>query len=481
MESRMADTFFSLHVRGIEDPIYISEVVDKVMNPSFRFFDLDAAGPGVTRLDTVAVKVWVRRKEGGFVMLIEEEVGLGNLRFIGGLEGRVFPKNCVLFRLVDGVYAVDFDFDLKGSSKKGREKKDGGRAEVTSSYSALMRLTNLDESIQDALATREELAAQINAILSEREVDGAPQAREDVALASRYVASEKKLLKASIRRRAELKASIEARSKAIKMGNEVQAKVLEDINNAQDKLSQCRILLTNTTSEIHGQRRRICEELLAIFPIEPTSHPLLFTICGLPLPNSTFEDADEDTVSAALSYVARLVDMLQYYLSVPLTYPISPYGSRSLIQDLISILQDNQRTFPLYMKSTVRFRFDYGVFLLNKNIERLAESQGLKVMDIRQTLPNLKYLLYVCSAGSSELPARKAGGIRGLLMGRGVDVGIGSRRGSADSGVGGDAARRALESGSVEGKGVGESLLSVPFGGNHVKSLRTSGLRENVR
>lgn len=474
IESRMADTFFSLHVRGQDDePVYISEVVEKAMNPTFRFFDLSTAGPGVTRQDTVVIKVWVKRKE-EFVILLEEEINLESLQFIERLEGHPFPPNCVLFHLTDGIYTIDV-------SSKPPKPKDGPSL-PTSSYRALMRLSNLDESIQDALATREELAAQINAILKEQPVDDSPQAQEDVALATRYVASERKLLKASIRRRAELKASIEARSKAIKSGNEVQAKVLEDINNAQEKLARCRTLVTNSISEIHQQRRRICEELLAIFPIEPTSHPLLFTICGLPLPNSSFEDADEDIVSAALGYVARLVDMLQYYLAVPLSYPISPYGSRSIIQDLVSILQDNQRTFPLYMKSTVRFRFDYGVFLLNKNIECLAESQGLKVMDIRQTLPNLKYLLYVCSAGSSELPARKVGGIRGLLTGRGME--ITSRRGSADSGVGGgqgEAIRKALENGSLESKGIGDSVLAVPFGGNHVKSLRTSGLRENVR
>jgi hypothetical protein len=143
------------------------------------------------------------------------------------------------------------------------------------------------------------------------------------------------------------------------------------------------------------------------------------------------------------------------------------------------------------MKGTVRFRFDYGVFLLNKNIERLAESQGLKVMDIRQTLPNLKYVLYVCSAGSSELPARKAGGIRGLITGREVE--IGSRRGSADSGIVGaqsEAVRKALENGSAEAKGVkldvGKgnrdfNMASLPFRDTHVQSLRTSGLRENIK
>lgn len=482
IDSRMADTFFSLHVEGLDEPIYISEVVEKAMNPTYRDFDLSTLGPGTTRLDKVVVKVWVKREE--FVCLIEEEVQLGSLQFIGTLEGNIFPSNCILFHLVDGLYTIDL-------WTKPPKPKDAPALQ-TSGYSALMRLSNLDESIQDALATREELAAQINAILSEQPVDDSLQAQEDVVLAKRYITAERKMLKASIHRRAELQASIAARSNAITLGKELQAKAMEDINNAQEKLSNCRTLLSNATTEIHGQRRRICEELMAIFPIEPTNHPLLFTICDLPLPNSTFDDVEEDTVSAALGYVARLVDMLQYYLAVVLPYPISPYGSRTIIHDSISILQDNQRTFPLYMKGTVRFRFDYGVFLLNKNIERLAESQGLKVMDIRQTLPNLKYLLYVCSAGSSDLPARKVGGIRGLISGRGMD--IGSRRGSADSGVGGaqsEAVRKALENGgvSVVGKkfepdngNVHFHETALSFRGNYVntRTLRTKGLRENV-
>ena len=480
IDSRMADTFFTLHAEGLEDPIYISEVVEKAMNPTFRFFDLSCFGPATTRMDTITVKIWVKRAD--FTLLIEEEVNLESLQFIGSLVNHPFPPNCILFHLVDGIYTIDL-------APKFPVHKDGPLLS-TSSYSALMRLSNLDESIQDALATREELAAQINSILHSVPVDESTQAEEDVALVSRYVIAEKKLWKTSIRRRTELKASISARSSAIQTGKEAQAQAMDDVANAQVKLNDCRALLTSAISDIHGQRRRICEELLSIFPIEPTTHPLIFTICGLSLPNSSFEDADEDIISAALGHVARLVEMLQYYLSIPLPYPVSPYGSRALIQDQISILQDNQRVFPLYMKGTVRFRFDYGVFLLNKNIECLAESQGLKVMDIRQTLPNLKYLLYVCSAGKEELPERKRGGIRGLIAGRGVELGsrMGSRRGSADSGITGaqvDAVRKALENGSAtKGKGNGhgrEISITLPFGGtNHMHSLRTSGLRENV-
>jgi hypothetical protein len=350
----------------------------------------------------------------------------------------------------------------------------------TSSYSALMRLSSLDDSIQDALATRESLATQINAILHDKPADEAPQAQDEAALAVRYMTAERKHLKQSLKKRSELKASLQARKEAIEQGMKAQVHAQDDVDSALDKLKQCRGLLKTTSDDIHGQRRRICEELLHIFPIEPTSQPLLFTIIGLPLPNTSFDESDEDVLAAALGHVARLVDMLQYYLSVPLPYPITPYGSRSIIRDQISTLADSQRTFPLYVKGIVRYRFDYAVFLLNKNIERLAESQGLKVIDIRHTLPNLKYLLYICSAGNSELPARKAGGIRGLLSGRATP--LPSRRGSEDADHV-DAARKALEiTNAGKGNGALKNTLAtvLPIGMDQSTTLRTRGLRENV-
>ncbi|KAM0166015.1 hypothetical protein ACHAQE_001875 [Botrytis cinerea] len=493
-DSRMADSFVTLHCEGQDDPIYISEVVEKAMNPTFRSFDLSSFGPATTRLDTVTVKIWVKRQD--FVPLIEEEVNLQSLQFLGRLENHPFPPNSIIFQLVDGIYTIDL------TSKPPRPRP--SIALPTSSYNALMRLSNLDESIQDALATREQLTSQINNILTNNISPSTyiPVAKESFALAKRYVTTSRKLLHQSQIRQRDLETSISSRRAAISSGYAVQSAAETDVQNAQEHLNNSKTLLTNTKSLIRDHRRRLCEELIEIYPIEPTSHPLLFTICGLPLPNTTDDDnissADEDVVAAALGYVAQLVNHLQYYLGVPLPYPITPHASRSLIQDPISLVQDRQRIFPLYPQSVIRFRFDWGVFLLNKNIEALAESQGLRVLDIRQTVPNLKYLLYVCSAGSEELPERKRGGIKGLLIGGAGTIRGGSRRGSEDSAMAtgvGDAVRKALEHGNG-GIGLGSGLQNGAGNGNAQAvhdvqnqkeplvltghSLRTSGLRENV-
>jgi hypothetical protein len=87
------------------------------------------------------------------------------------------------------------------------------------------------------------------------------------------------------------------------------------------------------------------------------------------------------------------------------------------------------RTYPLFSKAVPRFRFEYAVFLLNQDIRVLLENVfNLRVLDPRQTLPNLKYLFYVATAGEGELPARKAGGVKGLMR-----APVMQRLGSTDS------------------------------------------------
>lgn len=49
--------------------------------------------------------------------------------------------------------------------------------------------------------------------------------------------------------------------------------------------------------------------------------------------------------------------------------------------------------FPLYSKGKEKLPFDYGVYLLNKNIAQLRWCCGLTTEDLRQTLQNLAALM----------------------------------------------------------------------------------------
>lgn len=431
------------------------------------------------------------------------------LNFLGSTIGTHFPPNCLVFHLTDGVYTLE----LPQKSFPPRQ----GQPQPTSSYNALMRLSTLERSIQDALVTQETLKQQINDLIAEThdERTELDQAGDRLKLVEKYVLTEQKAVKNSSEQVEKMRASIANRRDKMAQGRSLMEKTDQDMDSALAKLFEDKERSTKVGDDIRGQRRRICEDLNTIFRIEPVPNgkPLQFQIRGIFLPNAedyggaVVSGAEEDALSAGLGHVALLTHHLQFYLGVPLPYPITYCGSRSYITDDISIIQDSIRDFPLYLPrggSAAQFRFDYGWFILNKNIETLCAAQGLKVMDIRHTLPNLKYLLYVCSAGTDELPERKKGGVRGLRAGimrsRGVSLAddadsvMSSRRGSVDSDqlasgrLAGDELKRKMKGlrgqaggGDDDAKVPEISDVGVPFDEDFGKlTLRTKGMREHV-
>ena len=338
------------------------------------------------------------------------------------------PPNCIVFYLTDGVYTTFNDMpphEPPPAFALTPPKAIEDEFQPTSSYDALMRLASLDDCIQDALATREKLTAQIDSIIHENQasfdvVDKASQAQEMLATTKRYLATEGRQLKVATSRRAELRASLQARREAMRQGRLAHDRAREYLEGAQTKLKASGSLVAQTGEDLHGQRRRISEDLAAVYSIDPVpDHALLFSIRDITLANSSFDsDNDEDATAAGLGYVAHLTHLLSLYLAVPLPYALYPHGSSSRVLDPISIMPAAARSFPLTAHGTAHYRFDYAVFLLNKDIERLMSRVGLTVLDLRHTLPNLKYLLYVLTAtGRGELlPERKAGGVRGLAL-----------------------------------------------------------------
>ena len=292
-----------------------------------------------------------------------------------------------------------------------------------------MRLSTLDDCVQDALFTREKLSSQISHLLEEQKqssdaINSSTQADQSLASTNRSLTTSRRQLIAAQTRRSELQASLKARHDAITSGDITQQRAQINLSSAQTNLSSRRSLLQTTKSSISGQIRRICEEILRIYPIEPIDHkPLSFTIRGLHLPNaassSTSPNTDPAVTAAALGIVAHVTHLLSFYLSVPLPYPPTPHGSTSTIFDPISTNMQSHaaRTFPLYEKGAVTYRFEYGVFLLNSDIELLMSRQGSRMVDQRHTLPNLKYLLTVLTAGKGEVPVRKKGGVKTLENG----------------------------------------------------------------
>jgi hypothetical protein len=92
---------------------------------------------------------------------------------------------------------------------------------------------------------------------------------------------------------------------------------------------------------------------------------------------------DEEQIATGLGLVSHVICMLSKYLEIPLRYPTIPMCSRSIIRDdtspnnslkfrSIMYHKDNEFfRYPLYSKGVDRTRFEYGVFLLNKDVEQV--------------------------------------------------------------------------------------------------------------
>lgn|SRR6266850_1367207 len=99
-------------------------------------------------------------------------------------------------------------------------------------------------------------------------------------------------------------------------------------------------------------RASLITTLASLFPIDLVSgSDLLFSILIVPLPIPlgvtdpapplslpTYKEVNEESVATALAYAAFVVQLLAVYLDKMLVYPITFYGSRSMIRDGISAM-----------------------------------------------------------------------------------------------------------------------------------------------
>ncbi|MCJ1313630.1 hypothetical protein MMC25_007309 [Agyrium rufum] len=447
---RLAETWFSIHDADADadEPLYISEVVGRAMNPNFRFFDLKGYGPNITRRDELRCKVWARTEDRpGSVLLVDLRVHLASLQFIGrSLENfhHPLPENCVVFHLADGIYTSFTHLSLDPNASllsRSSSQTPESKLQPTSSFDALMRLSNLDDCIQDALATREALTKQIESLLddtcvSRETVAAVPGQKESLGSAQRALSNARRSLNVTKTKKSELEASINERKKYMQEIRQSQDSILSNLPPEQHSYQANLRKSEEASLSLMGQTRRICEDISEIYPIEPIpGKPLSFEIRDLHLPNANLvassTDASETTVAAALGMVAHILHLLSHYLSCPLPYPVTPHGSSSSIYDPISTSLNARagnvtanrngvnptRSFPLYGTSTVQYRFEYGVFLLNTDLELLMWKRGLRMVDQRQTLANLKYLLVVLGSGKGDIPGRKKGIVGGLISG----------------------------------------------------------------
>lgn len=85
----------------------------------------------------------------------------------------------------------------------------------------------------------------------------------------------------------------------------------------------------------------------------------------------------EEMMASALGFTVHYVLMLAKYLEIPLKYELTFDTSQSYASD---IAKDEDLIFPLNLKTGDRRTFDYGLFMLRRNIEQILYSQNLQLI-----------------------------------------------------------------------------------------------------
>lgn len=155
--------------------------------------------------------------------------------------------------------------------------------------------------------------------------------------------------------------------------DEIRVKREQNVDIEAAQRTQCANVL-KVGFVLEAQRIRLVRELSTIYPIT-VEDELRFYIRGLEIPCAFYAGTvPDDVVSAALGFLCHLVHLLSKYLGVHLRYRLHCQSSRSAVQD------ERTATFPLFQgRSVEREQLEYGVHLLNMNVECICRTRGIRL------------------------------------------------------------------------------------------------------
>ncbi|KAM4047121.1 UV radiation resistance-associated gene protein isoform 2-T2 [Anomaloglossus baeobatrachus] len=398
----LLDTYFTLYMLDgdkIYKEFYKSEVVKDSLNPTWRSLDF---GLMPDRLDT-SVSCFIVRIWGGkndtYRLLIEWNVNLDGLKYLGPQIHARNP-NEIIFGLNDGYYGASFESKDNTESRRNSHLQVEQNA-VRNSYGvfSLLRLHRAQCAIKQTQVTVQKIGKEIEEKLRLSSLNNKlKKESECLRLKILVLQDELKRQKRALGREVELlhkeRNAMNAKRNKFTSQREKLQKKSESLSELRKECTAKRESFLKTNAQLTIRCRQLLSELSYIYPIDALDQKDYF-ICGVKLPNSEdFQAKDDGSVAVALGYTAHLVSMISFFLQVPLRYPILHKGSRSAIKDNINDkLTEKEREFPLYPKGGEKLQFDYGVYLLNKNIAQLRYQHSLGTPDLRQTLPNLKTFL----------------------------------------------------------------------------------------
>nr|XP_013810343.1 PREDICTED: UV radiation resistance-associated gene protein [Apteryx mantelli mantelli] len=396
---RLLDTYFTLHLcdnTKIYKEFYKSEVIKNSLNPTWRSLDF---GIMPDRLDTsvscFVVRIWGGKKE-HYQLLIEWKVNLDGLKYLGQQIHARNP-NEIIFGLNDGYYGASFEQkDHSGTMKNSLLQVDQNCVRNSYDVFSLLRLHRAQCAIKQTQVTVQKIGREIEEKLrctsTSNELKKESECLQLKILVLRNeLERQKKALGQEVALLYKEQNNLHERENVFETEYQKLQEHNESLHELRKECTAKRELFLKTNAQLTIRCKQLLSELSYIYPIDLNDQKDYF-VCGVKLPNSEdFQAKDDGSIAVALGYTAHLVSMISYFLQVPLRYPIIHKGSRSTIKDNINDkLTEKEREFPLYPKGGEKLQFEYGVYLLNKNIAQLRYQHGLSTPDLRQTLPNLK-------------------------------------------------------------------------------------------
>ncbi|XP_004610887.2 UV radiation resistance-associated gene protein [Sorex araneus] len=442
---QLLDTYFTLHLCDTEKiykEFYRSEVIKNSLNPTWRSLDFRIMPDHLdTSVSCFVVKIW-GGKEDVYQLLIEWKVYLDGLKYLGQ-QIHARNQNEIIFGLNDGYYGAPFE--QKGYSNAHKNILQVDQNCVRNSYDvfSLLRLHRAQCAIKQTQVTVQKIGKEIEEKLRLTSTSNELKKESEclqlkILVLRNELERQKKALGREVALLHKQQIALHDKGSAFSTEHLKLQHQKESLNDLRKECTAKRELFLKTNAQLTIRCRQLLSELSYIYPIDLNEHKDYF-VCGVKLPNSEdFQAKDDGSIAVALGYTAHLVSMISFFLQVPLRYPIIHKGSRSTIKDNINDkLTEKEREFPLYPKGGEKLQFDYGVYLLNKNIAQLRYQHGLGTPDLRQTLPNLKNfmehgLMVRCDRHhtSSAIPVPK----RQSSMFAGADIGFSGGIPSPDKG-----------------------------------------------
>ncbi|ORX84944.1 hypothetical protein BCR32DRAFT_291002 [Anaeromyces robustus] len=404
---------------GEEKEFYKSNIIKNSLNPTWN------------PLDRLMFPSWINEQSSDFIIKVwfisGNDYNNPILLFTNKIEGKLlvyigteltvlkseFSKNSLIFEYTNGYYIQCSECsELRKESINTINVYKVDNSQVKKSYSADM-LINLNKIQEEIKKEKEELEKKKNAIreklksyrenhyLDFKKVEH----KEESTIVENQLVISMLNIEETTQRIEEFRNSNVTKRAELNKKLEDYNSQMEELENEKKEFEHEMIQKNNHIKFMRYQRlAELIHDLLNIYPIEPSiSDPLIYTIGGIPLPNSRYEGYNLDDISTALGYSCHLITVIADYLDVVLRYPIKSMSSRSIIVDPLSKECQPLNEFPLFAKKLNDNRFIYGVFLLNKDIEQLLNYIKQNVSNLRNTLPNLRKLLYkIVQLGSSD-------------------------------------------------------------------------------